>query len=154
MLHARFLRGGARVTLMPCELIANNGSVLREAVTGLARSWEMDGAFLVWLKSSCVWVNSLVDRIVSQALEPAGAVAEPYGLWAIEEQPGMVVMDIVYKPIETALVRKAEAQGAKVVHGGRMLLHQAARQFELYTGERAPLEAMDKALQEQIKLLA
>jgi tagaturonate reductase len=91
LLYARFLRGGARVTLMPCELIANNGSVLREAVTALARSWQMDGAFLAWLRSSCVWVNSLVDRIVSQALEPVGAVAEPYGLWAIEEQPGMVL---------------------------------------------------------------
>ena len=91
LLHARFLRGAAGVTLMPCELIANNGSVLHEAVTGLARSWKMDGAFLAWLESSCVWVNSLVDRIVSQALEPAGAVAEPYALWAIEAQPGMVL---------------------------------------------------------------
>jgi len=91
LLHARFLRGGARVTLMPCELVANNGSVLRDAVAGLARSWRMDGAFLIWLENSCIWVNSLVDRIVSQALEPAGAVAEPYALWAIEAQPGMLL---------------------------------------------------------------
>lgn len=91
LLHARFLRGAAPVTLMPCELIANNGSVLRETVAGLARNWQMDGVFLAWLESSCVWVNSLVDRIVSQALEPAGAVAEPYALWAIESQPGMVL---------------------------------------------------------------
>lgn len=91
LLHARFLRGAARLTLMPCELVANNGSVLREVVAGLARSWGVDGAFLAWLERSCVWVNSLVDRIVSQALEPAGAVAEPYALWAIEAQPGMVL---------------------------------------------------------------
>jgi tagaturonate reductase len=38
-----------------------------------------------------VWVNSLVDRIVSTPLEPAGAVAEPYALWAIERQPRMVL---------------------------------------------------------------
>ncbi len=36
-------------------------------------------------------VNSLVDRIVSSPLEPAGAVAEPYALWAIEQQPRMVL---------------------------------------------------------------
>jgi tagaturonate reductase len=36
-----------------------------------------------------VWVNSLVDRIVSEPLEPLGAVAEPYALWAIEDQPGL-----------------------------------------------------------------
>lgn len=66
---------------------------------------------------------------------------------------GQVVMDIVYKPIETELVRAARRRGARVIHGGRMLLHQAARQFELYTGKDAPLEAMDDALREQIALL-
>ncbi|UQA63549.1 shikimate dehydrogenase [Polyangium aurulentum] len=69
-------------------------------------------------------------------------------------RPGTVVMDIVYKPIETELLRAAERRGARTIHGGRMLLHQAARQFELYTGVAAPLEAMDAALREQISLLA
>lgn len=64
--------------------------------------------------------------------------------------PGVLVMDIVYKPIETELVRAARRQGAPVIHGGRMLLHQAARQFELYTGKAAPLEAMESALLAQI----
>jgi shikimate dehydrogenase len=62
-------------------------------------------------------------------------------------------MDIVYKPIETALVQAAERRGARAIHGGRMLLHQAARQFELYTGAMAPLAAMDEALRAQIALL-
>jgi len=64
--------------------------------------------------------------------------------------PALVVMDIVYKPIQTALVHAATQRGARVQHGGRMLLHQAAAQFELYTGEKAPLGAMDAALREQI----
>jgi shikimate dehydrogenase len=59
---------------------------------------------------------------------------------------GLVVMDIVYKPIRTALIECAERRGAKVVHGGRMLLHQACGQFELYTGRTAPVRAMDDAL--------
>ena len=42
-----------------------------------------------WVEDECVWVNSLVDRIVSEPLEPLGAVAEPYALWAIEDQPGL-----------------------------------------------------------------
>lgn len=63
---------------------------------------------------------------------------------------GQIVMDIVYKPIETALVAIAQQRGAIAVHGGRMLLHQAARQFELYTGRPAPLDAMDAALREAI----
>ncbi len=63
---------------------------------------------------------------------------------------GQLVMDIVYKPLETELLRQARARGATVIHGGRMLLHQAAEQFELYTGRRAHLEAMDAALRAAI----
>lgn len=64
---------------------------------------------------------------------------------------GLVVMDIVYKPTETELVREARSRGALCIHGGRMLLHQAAAQFELYTGRHAPLQAMDDALHEQLR---
>ena len=42
-------------------------------------------------------------------------------------RPGQVVMDIVYKPIATELWQAARRRGATAVHGGRMLLHQAAR---------------------------
>ena len=41
-------------------------------------------AFLDWLDRDVVCVSSLVDRIVSGPSEPAGVVAEPYRLWAIE----------------------------------------------------------------------
>jgi shikimate dehydrogenase len=64
--------------------------------------------------------------------------------------PGLVVMDIVYKPVRTELLRLAEHAGARVLHGGRMLLHQACRQFELYTGHPAPAEAMNEALEQAV----
>src|SRR5262249_42384354 len=64
--------------------------------------------------------------------------------------PDMDVMDIVYKPIRTELVAQSERAGARGIHGGRMLLPQAARQFELYTGAPAPLEIMDGALRAAI----
>jgi tagaturonate reductase len=38
-----------------------------------------------------VWVNSLVDRIVSEAIDPAGAIAEPYAIWVIEAKKKMVL---------------------------------------------------------------
>ena len=62
----------------------------------------------------------------------------------------LVVMDIVYKPFETLLIQGARARGCRVIHGGRMLLHQAAAQFALYTGQEAPLAAMDAALRAAI----
>jgi shikimate dehydrogenase len=67
-----------------------------------------------------------------------------------DASPALVVMDIVYKPVRTELLREAEARGLRVLHGGRMLLHQAAAQFALYTGREAPLDAMDAALQAQL----
>jgi shikimate dehydrogenase len=63
---------------------------------------------------------------------------------------GQLVMDIVYKPLRTPFLAAAQARGAVVVHGGRMLLHQASAQFELYTGRPAPREAMDEALRAAI----
>ena len=91
LLAARYHAGGAAITLLPCELISDNGRVLRDTVLQLAQAWSCEPALLDWLAHGCIWVNSLVDRIVSEALVPVGAVAEPYALWAIEAQPGMVL---------------------------------------------------------------
>jgi tagaturonate reductase len=91
LLHARFQAGGAPITLLPCELISRNGDTLRDLVVGVARGWRMDDAFIVYLTTGCVWVNSLVDRIVSEPIHPVGAIAEPYALWAVERQAGMTL---------------------------------------------------------------
>ena len=81
----------APMTLLPCELIARNGEVLREIVVGLARDWDAPADFIAYLRDHCVWACSLVDRIVSEPLHPVGAIAEPYALWAIERQPRLVL---------------------------------------------------------------
>lgn len=59
--------------------------------------------------------------------------------------PGQVVVDLVYHPVETPLLAAARAAGALAVDGIGMLVHQAALQFERWTGMAAPLEAMDQA---------
>lgn len=79
------------ISLFPCELVARNGDILRDIVVELAVTWGLEEDFCVYLRQQCCWANSLVDRIVSQALEPVGAVAEPYALWAIEQQPGLTL---------------------------------------------------------------
>jgi tagaturonate reductase len=86
LLFARFSAGRPPLTLLPSELIVGNGGELKRIVLGVAAGWGLGEAFAQWARD-CVWVNSLVDRIVSQPLEPAGAVAEPYALWAVERQP-------------------------------------------------------------------
>jgi tagaturonate reductase len=91
LLLARHSKGRAPLTLLPCELIVGNGDRLKAIVLDLAQSWGLDDSFRQWAAQDCLWVNSLVDRIVSEPIEPAGAVAEPYALWAVERQPRLVM---------------------------------------------------------------
>ena len=60
-------------------------------------------------------------------------------------EPDLVVMDIVYNPIETKLAKDAKAVGAKVVSGVEMLVYQGAASFEIWTACKAPVEVMKKA---------
>ena len=89
LLLARFSAGAGPITLFPCELTPGNGRVLRGVVLEMLDRWQAPETARRWVAEECVWVNSLVDRIVSEPLEPLGAVAEPYALWAIEDQPGL-----------------------------------------------------------------
>lgn len=92
LLHHRWQTlPAADLSIFPCELIERNGDALRDVVRGMAAQWKLEANFIAWLGEQCVWANSLVDRIVSEALHPVGAVAEPYALWAIERQPGLVL---------------------------------------------------------------
>ena len=91
LLHARFRAGRPPPTLFPCELIEDNGDKLRALVLQVANAWRLGAEFERWAGEDCLWINSLVDRIVSEPLEPAGAVAEPYALWAVENRPGLVM---------------------------------------------------------------
>ncbi|MBI5902858.1 MAG: shikimate dehydrogenase [Deltaproteobacteria bacterium] len=71
----------------------------------------------------------------------------------IEElPPHAVVSDIVYRPIETDIIRKAAARGIKTHGGLGMLVRQGAITFELWTGRKAPLDAMRKAAMEEFEL--
>jgi len=86
------------IIILPVELIENNGGKLRQCVLRLAECWQLPAEFTAWLKESCVFCSTLVDRIVTgypkaeaDALcEQLGYrdelldVGEPFGLWVIE----------------------------------------------------------------------
>ena len=61
--------------------------------------------------------------------------------------------DMVYDPGETRFLQYARARGAEVIPGIEMFVHQAARQFEIWTGKPAPwdemLRVVSLALQER-----
>jgi 3-dehydroquinate dehydratase/shikimate dehydrogenase len=65
--------------------------------------------------------------------------------------PAELVFDMVYNPVETLLIRRAREQGKQVIPGIRMFLEQAARQFEIWTGESAPRAVMERAALEALE---
>ncbi|MFC6960946.1 shikimate dehydrogenase [Halocatena marina] len=60
------------------------------------------------------------------------------------------VLDAVYTPIETRLLRDAQRAGATTVDGGWMLLYQGAVAFEHWTGRDAPIDSMNNALRDRL----
>ncbi len=64
---------------------------------------------------------------------------------------GLTVMDIVYNPLNTQLLQDAKASGCRTIRGIEMFLHQAVGQFELWTGESAPVNTMRNILTAHFK---
>ena len=59
----------------------------------------------------------------------------------------LTVMDIVYNPLETRLLREAKAAGCRTIRGLDMFLNQAVAQFELWTHQPAPADIMRTVLE-------
>jgi shikimate dehydrogenase len=87
------------------------------------------------------WSGAAVADVVVSTV-PRG-VADSLDLaW----RPGTVLFDAVYDPWPTPLAAAAERAGARIVSGLDLLLAQAVRQFELFTGTTAPVAPMRTAL--------
>lgn len=65
-------------------------------------------------------------------------------------KPGMVVMDIVYNPLETRFLKEAKAAGCTIIDGTKMFIYQGAMQFELWTGLKAPVDVMSSVVLEKL----
>jgi shikimate dehydrogenase len=106
------------------------------AVAALASS----AAVSVW-SGETVGVGD-TDLIVNAT--PLGADGTD-ALPGVSFRPGQAVVDLVYVPAATQLVRRAQEAGAAAWGGLGMLVHQAAASFRLWTGQDAPLETMSAA---------
>lgn len=62
-----------------------------------------------------------------------------------------LLFDMIYNPVETKLLSIAKQQGAEILGGLKMLVHQAAKSFELWTGEEMPVEKLMRSLELMIK---
>ena len=66
-------------------------------------------------------------------------------------KPGMVVFDSVYNPPETRLLKEAREAGCTVISGVELFINQAVGQFEMWTRNKAPAQAMRDVLMEKIE---
>jgi 3-dehydroquinate dehydratase/shikimate dehydrogenase len=57
-------------------------------------------------------------------------------------KPGLIVFDTIYTPETTLLIKEARARACHVITGVDMFVRQAALQFQLFTGQEAPLDLM------------
>ena len=117
VLRERFDAGRRGLTVVPCELREHNADTLRGLLLQLAGDWKTPAPFLNWLECECVWLNTLVDRIVVdpsadhplQAEDAMLAVCEPYALWAIQNKttPFIRHASVVWTPdVQPYFLRK------------------------------------------------
>ncbi len=88
----------------------------------------------------------LIVNTTSVGMKPEDPVLFDYS--KIPE--GITVVDIIYNPPETPLLKAAKERGCKTVNGLGMLVHQGAVAFEIWTGEKAPVETMREVLEREL----
>ena len=135
-------------------LVLGAGGAARAAVFGLAER----GAEVFILNRSMEPAKKLARRAHARSLKRADLKkhvfdviinATPIGMGNSRETPlqekeinARYVFDMIYDPFETRLLHLAKQRGAQIIPGIEMFVHQAARQFEIWTGKPAPQDEM------------
>jgi len=119
------------------------------------RSVERGKALAHSLACPFIRLSELQEQIADLLIQttPLGMNPEK-GECLVPEQilrKDMVVMDIIYNPLETALLSMARARGCMTINGLSMFIHQGAEQFRLWTGLEPPISAMTHAVEEALK---
>ncbi|MGA9640714.1 MAG: shikimate dehydrogenase [Terriglobales bacterium] len=148
-------------------LVIGAGGAARAAVFGLKER----GAEVWILNRSAVKAQKLARQAKARVIKRADVRktafdliinATPVGMGNTRDCPlkddeiqAKIVFDMVYDPVETHLLQVARAKGIAVIPGIEMFVHQAARQFEIWTGKPAPasemLRVITVSLQERLK---
>lgn len=117
-------------------------AALRDA--GCPEILVLDRAHLPNLPGALATADLLINAT------PVGTGSDESPVPAPLLRPDLAVLDLVYRPSPTRLVRDARASGAPARSGAGMLLRQAAASFMLWTGREAPIEIMRDALEREL----
>jgi shikimate dehydrogenase len=120
--------------------------VNRSVENGQRLAADLSATFVPLEKVKGLTADVLINTTPVGMHPQIDAVPVPVGIF----QKGMVVMDIVYTPLDTEFLKQARAAGSEIVDGLNMFVLQGARQFQLWTGLEAPIDIMRKAVLEQL----
>ena len=71
--------------------------------------------------------------------------------WPEQLPPGLVACDLIYNPRPTLWLKQAQDRGAQILDGSGMLVHQAARAIEWWSGQLPPTETMMRVLRDSLR---
>jgi len=158
-------------------VVAGAGGAARAAVAGLL---EAGAASVTVINRTLSRANRLVEDLRPHADQSElRALPEMYASWAAvmgssglllnctsagsagldSESPipfdlirsGVLVCDLIYDPAETILMAEARKRGTRVLGGLPMLVYQGAASFELWTGQKAPVDVMFEAARSAVE---
>jgi len=131
------------------KIINRTMSKAKQLQRRLQKKFEVDVA-VIGLSSGLIkdFVDE-ADIIVNASSMGHGGLVDPpvKQIWL---RPSQFVLDIVYNPIKTKLLRIAEEAGATTIDGLHMLVNQGACSFEIWTGKKAPVAAMHDAIRQKV----
>jgi shikimate dehydrogenase len=114
------------------------------------RSKDRGRELAAFLKSPFIPLEEIGDTKADVLIQttPVGMFPHPNASLVPDHlmQKGMVVMDAIYNPLETQLLKTAQASGCHTIGGVEMFIRQGAEQFRLWTGLNPPVDIMRNAV--------
>ncbi len=153
-----FVLAGKRVMMLGAGGVAmaigagvvKNGGILMLASRTHARAKELaerlDCQHVLWENRGAQYADVLIN-CTPVGMHPDVDNSPFADNWMRE---GMLVFDTIYNPENTLLLKQAKLREAKTISGLEMFIRQAAAQFELFTGQPAPIEHMRETLRQEL----
>ena len=129
---------GARITVFNrsaerARELANELGCLHQPLSSIGEASGLDADLLINATSAGMHPNDGESPVPKRILKK-----------------GMAVMDLVYSPLRTRLLREAEQQGCQTIDGLEMLAHQGAAQLEIWTGKRPDVREIKEDLRKAL----
>ncbi|MGB9698903.1 MAG: shikimate dehydrogenase [Thermodesulfobacteriota bacterium] len=128
-----------------CEIFIFN----RSPEKGAKLAKELGATYLAEFPSRKALIPEIIINATSVGMAPLDDLS-PFPARLLQE--GMIVMDIVYHPRQTKLLREAKIRGCQTIDGLEMLARQAAAQTEIWTGYKPEIALIKEDLQKALGL--